>query len=154
MWPFNADKQLIEAVQSLAGSARAELLILRDISYDLSDIRFSMSHPGSLTLFLLEQNMGTINFKVVLPTLVDADVVSRELSVQIGDIPPDVRMLPVSAIEASDYSGPQDAPVRLRLVDIDESDNRSEASTLDAVLLDVFPPAKPGELSLVETGEE
>ena len=97
--------------------------------------------------------MSTISFKVVLPELTDADVVSRELSVQVGDMPPDVRALPTDATEAADYSGPQDAPIKLSLVDIDDAGNRSEASTLEAKLVDVFPPATPGVLSLVETGE-
>ena len=97
--------------------------------------------------------MSTISFKVLLPALTDSDVVNRELSVQVGDLPPDVRVLLPDAVEATDYSGPQDAPVRLSLTDIDDAGNRSEASTLDVVLADVFAPAKPGELAIIETGE-
>lgn len=33
------------------------------------------------------------------------------------------------------------------------AENRSDASTADAVLLDVFAPAKPGELAIVETAQ-
>jgi hypothetical protein len=153
MWPFNADARLLAAIESLADSTKNVVVILDDIANELDDIRFSLSRPGTLTLCLLEQNMSTISFKVALPQLLDSDVVNRELSVQVGDLPPDVRTLPKDAIEEADYSGPQDAPVRLSLVDIDDAGNRSIASTLDAVLLDVFPPAQPGELALTVTGE-
>lgn len=97
--------------------------------------------------------MDIIKFDVVLPALTDADVTVRELTVQIGDLPPDVRSLDIATGKVTDFEGEQNAPVVMSLVDIDDSGNRSEASTLSVTLSDVFPPAQPGSLSIVQTGE-
>ena len=92
------------------------------IANSLEAIRMELSHPGALRIVLTNQffNNGSvtmIEFKVVLPLLLDTDVVNRELSVQVGDGPPDVRVLPADATEAAGYSGPQDAPVKLALTE-------------------------------------
>jgi len=147
------DKQNAESLARIATAMAAIAETVADIECSLADIRFSLSIPGALTLKLLEKNMSTISFKVVLPQLLDTDVVKRELTVQVADQPPVVETLDALATESAGYSGPQDAPVHLSLTDIDDAGNRSEASVLDAALVDVFPPATPGSLSIVETGE-
>lgn len=147
------DKQNAESLVRIAKAMEGIAETVADMECSLADMRFSLSIPGSLTLRLLEKKMSTISFKVLLPTLLDTDVVKRELTVQIADLPPAVETLDADAVESANYSGPQDAPVHLSLTDVDDAGNRSEASVLDAALVDVFPPAKPGELSLVETGE-
>ena len=99
--------------------------------------------------------MSTINFKVLLPTLLDlaGDVVTRELSVSVGEQPPEIRSLPKDATEADGYGGPQDSMAIVTLTDIDDAGNRSLPSVLNVVLTDTFPPNQPGELGLVQTGE-
>ena len=133
-------------------------MTLTRIADSLAAMRFQFSTPGQLQIvFTKKRRMGhmdTISFKVVLPTLLDADVVSRELTVQVSDLPPVVATLDTAATESDGYSGEQDAPVTVTLVDLDDAGNRSEPSTLSVTLTDTFPPAKPGELSLVQTGEE
>ena len=155
------DKQNAESLLRIAEAMKEITETIADMECSLADIRFSLSFPGSLTLKLLEKNMTMISFKVVLPQLTVADVVRRELTIQIAGQPPAVETLDATATESANYSSPQNAPVHLSLTDIDDVGNRSEASVLDAVLVDVFPPAKPGdcrwskpgELSLVEIGE-
>ena len=134
---------------------------LEDLSYNSSrlvdaikDLRFMSSRPGRLTIIEKEISMSLITFKVVLPELKDADVVSRELTVQVGDGAPQVVTLAKDAVEADGFTGEQDAAIHLSLVDIDDAGNRSVPSVLDSVLVDTFPPAQPGVMVLQETGEE
>jgi len=121
----------------------------------LKSVKFSLYRPGFLTITQTGENgMGTISFKVVLPVLADTDVVSRELSVKIGEADAVVQTVAKDVAEVDGFSGDQDVAVVLSLTDIDDAGNRSEASTLEGKLIDTFAPAKPGELSLVETGEQ
>jgi hypothetical protein len=126
-----------------------------NISKVLKAIKFALYKPGILTIVLTgEKSMSTISFKVVLPALVDTDVVSRELSVKIGEADAIVQTVAKDVAEVDGFSGEQDVAVVLSLTDIDDAGNRSEVSTLEDKLIDTFAPAKPGELSLVETGEQ
>lgn len=131
---------------------------LNRIADSLAAMRFQFSTPGQLRVVFTQKwrngTVDTIKFKVILPELVDADVVSRELTVQVADLPPAVSTVDKLTTEVDGFSGEQNAPVKISLIDIDDAGNRSEPSVLEASLLDTFPPAKPGELSLVETGEE
>jgi len=127
--------------------------LLEDVHDEVSHIRFQLSSPGKLKLLLKEQVMDKILFKVTLPTLTDVSVATRELSVKIGDAEAVVTTVAKDAVEVDGLSGPQDSAVEVSLVDVDEAGNRSKASVLNAVLTDVFPPAQPGELALVQTAE-
>lgn len=100
------------------------------------------------------ENMADmIQFKVNLPPKAAPDVVSRELVVVIANGDPDVRVLDAEASEVAGYEGPQDSTVNVSLVDVDDSGNRSEASTVDFVLVDLVPPPMPGELGVVVVDE-
>jgi hypothetical protein len=130
------------------------LLKLNKVLEDIKALKFTLAYkPGSLTLIQTGETMDIISFKVVLPTVVDADVESRELSVKIGDADAVVTAVAKDAVEVNGLSGPQDAAIELSLVDIDDAGNKSQASVLNTVLTDVFPPATPGELSIQQTGE-
>jgi len=146
LWWNAYDRTNAESLRRIADSCEG-------IDASLTDIRFSLSYPGALTFVKLEMTMSQISFKVLLPELLDADVVKRELTVQVGADAPVITELDADATESDAYSGEQDSPVHLSLTDIDDVGNRSEASVLDALLIDTFPPAKPGEMSLLETGE-
>ena len=126
------------------------------IREELRGIRFCLGHrPGVLKIVFLGEDRNMIQFKVLLPALAEGhDVASRELTVQVDDGEAVVHTVAADVLEVDGLSGPQDAVVSLSLVDIDDADNRSiEPSTLEAVLTDTIPPAQPGELSLVVTGE-
>jgi hypothetical protein len=120
-------------------------------------VRFILNRPGQITFEAVGQRkvgkMSFIQFKIVLPPVADADAVDRELSVQIGDGEPEVESVGIETREVYGHEGPQDSTVRLSLVNIDDAANRSEPSVLEAVLTDTVPPAQPGELAIVATGE-
>lgn len=144
------DKATVSALSRIAAGVES-------IAREIHKAVFRLSSPGPLR-FKLTGEKGTamgdvISFKVVLPTLADESVVSRELTVTVGDAAPVVQTVDKAATEVDGLSGAQDATFTLSLVDIDEAGNRSQPSTLTDVLKDVFPPATPGVLSIAETGE-
>jgi hypothetical protein len=143
---FTADKVLLALL-------KRGVEALESVAKDVHIIKFIQSRPGQITLILMEKKNMAILFKVILPTEVTPDVVNRVLSVQVGDLPAVVQDVAVDAVEVDGFSGELNAPVKLSLVDVDGAGNTSDASTLDAVLLDVFAPAKPGELGIVETAQ-
>ncbi len=146
LFQLNLDRETREAIAWIAES-------LAGMREELRGIRFRLGRPGTLKIILLREESDMIQFKVVLPAVSDDDVVARELSVKIGAGEALVQTVAVDAEEVAGFEGEQDAAVSLALVDVDDAGNRSEASTLEAILLDTFPPAKPGELSIVATGE-
>lgn len=120
-------------------------------------VRFILNRPGQITFVATGQrkvrDMSLIQFKVVLPPVVDPDVVGRELTVQVGDGVPEVEAIDNEALEAVGFEGPQDSAVKLSLVNIDDAGNRSVPSVLEAVLLDTIAPAQPGDMAIVAIGE-
>jgi hypothetical protein len=99
------------------------------------------------------QENDMLLFDITLPNPGAADVVSRELTIKIGDQPAEVIVLAADAVTASS-KGPQDTTLTISLVDIDDGGNRSEARVQDFVLSDTIPPPQPGELGVTVTGEE
>lgn len=95
-----------------------------------------------------------IRFAVNLPPKAAPDVVSRELTVMINDNDPVVKSLDAEVLVVDGLEGPQDAAVQVILVDIDDSGNRSEASSITFTLVDLIPPPKPGELGVVVLDEK
>ena len=79
---------------------------------------------------------------------VDADVVARELSVVVDGVERPVTTYTGSAVDLGSVDVPQNAEVVLRLVDIDDAGNRSEAVELKFVAVDTLPPATPGALGV------
>lgn len=95
-----------------------------------------------------------IIYDVNLPALQDRDVVTRELTVIIGD------SKTVYTAGAADtvipgLAAPEDSHVRLELVDIDNKGNRSpEPAVCEFDALDTFAPPKPGDFGVVIVGED
>lgn len=147
---------MAESVAGIREELRGIREELRGVREELRGIRFCLGHrPGIMKIVFLGEDRNMLQFKVLLPLLASGhDVASRELTVQIDDGEAVVYTVAADVLEVDGLSGEQDATVLLTLVDIDDADNRSiEPSTLEAVLTDTIPPAKPGELSLVVTGE-
>lgn len=95
-----------------------------------------------------------ITFDVLLPVLsTPTDVVKRELTVQLDGAEATVHEVTVNQTSVDGLSGRQGAKVSLNLVDIDDGDLRSQASSLEVTLSDTVPPENPGELSVRITGE-
>lgn len=114
--------------------------------------------PGPIGFRITEErNEGMadiIKFAINLPPKAAPDVVSRELTVAINGNDPVIRSLDASVTVVDDLEGPQDASVLVILVDTDDNGNRSEASTITFVLVDLIPPPKPGELGVVVLDEK
>jgi hypothetical protein len=94
-----------------------------------------------------------ILFRVVLPAPSAADVVTRELTVDINGT---VQVLTLAVEDSNplEFSGDQGAQVSVSLVDIDDFGNRSAAtSTMPQQLADNFAPPAPGDLGFELVGE-
>lgn len=118
-----------------------------------ASILFLLRPPGRLGIQINgEVSVNVILFDVTLPPAAAPDVVKRELTVTVAGASV-VHELPADTMSLAGLQGPQDANLRLSLVDIDDAGNRSPESTLDVVLLDTFAPPKPGDLGVTVTGE-
>lgn len=109
--------------------------------------------PGVMHTILTAEENDMLLFDVMLPAPGATDVVKRELTLTFEGQEPQVLELAGAATQVSS-KGPQDTKLTLSLVDIDDAGNRSDARVQDALLADVIPPAQPGEMQIVVTGEE
>lgn len=96
-----------------------------------------------------------LTYNVSVGPVVDADVVSRELSVFIdgSETAREVRTYPADATGLGPVTAPQDAVVVLKLVDIDDAGNRSEPAVLEFTATDTIAPAAPGDLGVTLVNE-
>jgi len=96
-----------------------------------------------------------LTYRVSVGPVVDADVVTRELSVYVGgaDVAREVRAYEPSATDLGDVIVEQGETVELRVVDIDDAGNRSEPAVLTFVAEDTLPPAQPGSLGVTLVSE-
>lgn len=85
---------------------------------------------------------------------VDADVVSRELTVSIAGAAGTPATFTGTATDLGEVKAEQGAEVILSLVDIDDAGNRSEAAVVTFTATDTIPPAKPGEFGVSLVREE
>jgi len=136
-WTTKVIRLLIELVES----TNSILKILR------------LRRPGMVYIRVISEDGSMLNFVLNLPPMGASDVVSRELTVKVGESDPVVSQLPGSAITSESMSGADNAPVVGQLVDIDDAGNRSEAREFSFVLLDTLAPPIPGEISIMVTGE-
>lgn len=122
------------------------------IKLALAEIVTDWARPGDIYFHVIGETDMALQFEVLLPSPGASDVVTRELSVTIGDAGLKVMQLPGIASSYKD-EGPQDATVTVSLVDIDDVGNRSPARERTAVLTDTIAPPQPGELAINVTGE-
>jgi len=135
---------------------RAELpglgLQLSDLLARLTDL----PNPGSLTISVISEERGMLQFKITLPTLPPEpnDIVSGELTVKVGDAESAVVTTAKDQLEVVGLEGEQNAALSVSFAYIDDAGNRSvHPSTISDSLRDTIPPADPGALGLVITGE-
>lgn len=169
MWPFSSNRKqleelrqlcfLIKSNQQIADSTR--VLLYKNLIKRLDRIEETQKKllfrlgPGKITVQIIGDNRmsDSLLFVVYLPPKSAPDVVARELTVEI-DGNKQVLELDADASEVPALSGPDGASVTLSLVDIDNADNRSEASVLTVELKDTIAPPKPGMLGLEITAED
>lgn len=112
--------------------------------------------PGLCKLAVLQQEVGMLRFKLVLPSPSAADVVSRELRVAVAGQDAVLTILDCTATEFSDARlvGEDNALVAVSLVDVDDAGNRSEPREQEFRLIDTIAPPKPGEIGLAVIAED
>lgn len=112
--------------------------------------------PRLISVSLLSERVGMskIVYKAVLPSLpVVNDIQSQELTIEINGAFVEVLSLPKTQLVVNDLEAPQDASVKLSLVYVDDSGNKSPASDYSFVAADIFPPSVPGSVGAELTGE-
>lgn len=109
--------------------------------------------PGVIYLQTRSQEGTMLTFDIVLPPATASDTTKGELAVTIGNAEPQVIETAVGQERVTGLSGEDGAPVSASFVFIDDANNRSEPSTLEAVLTDTIAPPQPGSLGIEVTGE-
>lgn len=79
---------------------------------------------------------------------VDADVVTRELTVIVNGSQQKQAIFDGSATDLGEITVEQDSEVTLTLVDIDDAGNRSSPATVDFKAFDTIAPSAPGEFGV------
>jgi hypothetical protein len=79
---------------------------------------------------------------------VDADVVSRELTVAVNGEQISRVSFPKETTDFGEIKVAQDSNVSVALVDIDDAGNRSQPALREFVATDTIPPAAPGEIGV------
>lgn len=95
----------------------------------------------------------TLTYVVTANAPVDADVVQRELVVTINGEVTATTVFPGSAVDLGTVTAPQDADVKLTLVDVDDVGNKSLPAEFYFVAVDTIPPAAPGGFTVTLVGE-
>lgn len=112
--------------------------------------------PGTISLKVTGENRNMIQFSVQLPALPTEpnDIAKGELTVKVGDGEPTVHEVAKDQTEVTGLEGAQDATVELTFTYIDDAGNRSaNPAVFTTTLADTVPPADPGALGVVVTGE-
>lgn len=101
-----------------------------------------------------DENMADVlSYTVTAALPVDADVISRALTVVVNGEDMGTSSVPGNMTELGVFSAPQGADVTLTLVDIDNAGNNSEPAVYSFVATDTIAPAQPGGLGVTLTGE-
>jgi len=134
--------KLLIAIQRLIQSLDANTKVLR------------LKRPGLVFLILTREENNMLFFVLDLPTPGASDVVTRELSVQIGSNTPQNITLTGDVLVSAELSGNDNDVVQGSLVDIDDAGNSSDPSNFSFVLLDTIAPPSPNAVGLTVTREE
>jgi len=113
-----------------------------------------------VVVYYEEDNMAQrIHFDVRLHPPVDADVVSRLVTIKVTGTDSTVRVLYDSSVDPhtevlGHYWGYEDEVVTVTLVDVDDAGNHSEAVEVSYQLPDLTAPAKPVAPEIVVVGTD
>jgi hypothetical protein len=94
-----------------------------------------------------------LTYVVSAASPVDGDVVSRVLTVSVNGVEQGSATFAGSAIDLGTVTVPQDADVKLTLVDIDDAGNLSLPAEYYFVAVDTVAPAIPGGFGVTLVGE-
>ena len=122
----------------------------------LQDLNVCVRVPVGLRVVLLKgktmANVLTYSVSVAAP--VDADVVSRVLTVTVNGVEQPAVTLAGNATDLGSVDVPQDSQVVLSLVDVDDAGNKSEPATVEFTALDTLAPAQPGGFNVTLVSEK
>ena len=93
-----------------------------------------------------------LKFVLTLPTKSAADVVSRVLTVNVGE-DTGVYELAADVVETQEFECADNTEVTGTLADVDDAGNVSEPREFAFVVVDNLAPPMPGELGVKVTGE-
>ena len=96
----------------------------------------------------------SLTYTISAGPVVDADVVSRVLTVVVAGEEPSERSFPGSAVEFGLLTVPQDSTVVLTLIDVDDAGNKSVPAVVEFVAADTLPPSQPGGLGVTLVSEK
>ena len=112
-----------------------------------------LRQPGPVVLQVVSEEGTMLKFKIVLPPPGAPDVVSRNLSLKIGDAESQSIVLAGTDLETAEFVGAEGSIVSGQLADVDDASNISPARDFSFTLLDTIAPPMPGELGLMVTDE-
>ncbi len=105
------------------------------------------THAAPFGVRLIREEGPMLFYKVNLPPPVDADVVTRELSVFVNGVTDPTMVVEVT--DATELSFNQGDNVSLVLTDVDDAGNRSAPSAaLSFVATDSLAPQQPGDMTV------
>lgn len=134
------------------------LLELYSINLTLKDlvkaVKIVSSKPGIVLPIFKDGENDMLKFYLALPEKSAPDVVGRELTVSVAGGEPVVYTLAGDVAQSDEFVGADNDIVTGTLVDVDDAGNKSQPSEFYFTLLDTIPPATPGAVGIVVTGEE
>ena len=94
-----------------------------------------------------------LTYRVSAAAPVDADVVSRVVTLKINGEEKGSRTFEGPVTDLGTVTAPQNAEVELSLVDVDDAGNVSEPATYSFTAVDTLPPAAPGAFNVTLVSE-
>jgi hypothetical protein len=149
-------RQLVQLQTELSEQQDGTELLLTELLGQVRKVNRKLGPrtPKPVSLFIQSEKEGNmLQYEIQLPALpAGHDVVSRKLTVATDG------GAPVESVIAPDTSsvpgeGAQGATLVVTLQDTDDAGNVSAESSATFTLVDTIPPAAPGAIGLVVTGE-
>ena len=94
-----------------------------------------------------------LTYVVSAASPVDGDVVSRVLTVSVNGVEQGSSTFAGSSVDLGSVTVPQDADVKLTLVDVDDAGNVSSPAEYSFVAVDTIAPATPGSFGVTLVSE-
>jgi hypothetical protein len=111
--------------------------------------------PGIFCLKPTREFKGMLYAVIGLPGPSASDVVTQELTIQVGDATPvTTAYAAADTVSAEFEAGAAGTVVKATLVDVDGSDNRSEPREEVFTVTDTIAPPTPGEFTLTVTRQD
>jgi hypothetical protein len=124
------------------------------IERELKRLVRKQTRPVALRARLSSQESSMLIYSVSAAPVVDADVVTRRLSVTVNGEAREPVDFTADATSFGELGFADNDSVVLTLVDIDDAGNSSEPAVFEFVAVDTIPPAAPGDFGVTLLREE